>query len=80
MTSKSKEPEYAGPPEYESLVLPNMRNTRNYLASIAADLTQAELVERAEAAGVDLAGTKTKADAVERVREAAHPVVIPPSE
>jgi hypothetical protein len=77
--TKKKEPEYTGPPEFESLVLPNSRNTRNYLASIADQIPHTELVERAEAAGLDLSDAKSKTEAVERVRDAVHPVV-PPAE
>ena len=78
--SKKSEPEYTGPPEFESLVLPNMRNVRNHLASIAGELTHTDLVERASAAGIDVTGLKTKADTVARVQVSVHPVVIPPAE
>lgn len=79
--STNKEPEYTGPPEYESLILPNLRNQRAYLASIAEDLTHEELGERAAEAGIDLTGARSKTQAVERVREAVRPEVLtPPAE
>lgn len=74
MSAKKSEP--ASEPEYESLVLPNFRNQRNYLASIAPELTDGELRERAADAGIDLSGTKTKAEVVDRVRDAVRPVTV----
>lgn len=71
-----KQEEAAGPPAYESLVLPNSRNQRAYLAGIAGDLTRAELDAKAAEVGIDMSGVRTKEDAVARVQEAARPVVI----
>lgn len=75
----SKEPEYTGPPEYESLHLPNARQQRQHLASIAGDLTRDELDAKAAEIGMDVSGAKTKAEAVEAVQDAARTVVVTPN-
>lgn len=76
----TNEPDAVGPPEYESLILPNFRNSQNYLASIADELTYTELMERASEAGINMSGARSKEDAVERVRDTVRPESISSSE